>query len=1396
MSTKLALVLGMHRSGTSAVMRFLTGLGAYVGEESELLEPQPDNPVGFLERTDVYEINESLLRKLDGSWSLPPQLDDRWHESHQFHEERRRAASIIADLAKAANSATVVIKDPRLSLLWPFWRDVRQPFSNVLVVRHPYDVGTSLLKRNGMSRSDAAYLWLIYNSAALSAKPKPLVVLIEHLMADPITQGTRLAEHLRLSTGQVEESVGEYLDQSMIHHRDSGVLPGDIGEAAGVVFEGLKELSTGRQMSQSAQQVVKIFGSQPWNRFVARRIEALESDSERLRNEMGGLRSAHSMSIKEVADREVKLAAVRLDLANSQATVEEVSAEVEELRSQSERRSRLAEHNLIKARSQRSAEVEELRSQSERRSRLAEHNLIKARSQREELERERSRIQQTLADRDDELHRITVRSAKLERRLHRLSNRRSIRVALRMARLAKPLFRVVRSFRSSVSSSKERSNGQSTHPLRQYKDFDSRLDSRTRRRLTRHYLRSKQLSSATVSVVMPTYDRAGTLRRAVDSVLSQSHANLELLVVDDGSTDGTAQLLDSINDPRLRVVRTVNQGVSAARNAGLDNSTGDFVFYLDSDNQWDQDFVRLMIAGIDARSVDFGYAALRVVGRNQEVLFHRGADFDWDWCREANYVDLNVFGHRREAIKNLRFDTTLRRMVDWDFILRVTRSSDVAYFPFVGCLYSADNEPARITNQEPAIWGKIVRSRHEGGVLVEWSDVAENLSISIAIKTAAPEDRKEAWGDYHFASSLAASLERLGHEVRVDHVGDWYDKGPIDVNLVLRGLTEFVPEQGAMNVIWSISHPDTLSPTELPGFDIVYSASESYAALLKQQVGPGSVVKPLLQATDSSRFLLSRRGEGSPYQSKVLFVGNSRNEFRDIVRWAHEAGVDLATFGQGWRQFIGDAAHDELIDNEDLGAAYAASGVVLNDHWPSMRDFGYVSNRVFDVVATGTRLITDRVPALDRLFGDAVSQVTSSDELVEAIESDGPDQETLFDLARSVADNHTFDDRAKTLNDDILSWLNLPFSRASSEVPRAQRADRSSPAITLRPRVSVGYMVTQGSGGPQSSAFVRLIGPLTTQAAVDAVELERVPLGGSIEGFDVLIIQRATLPDTDEVDSLLAQIDARGGPRLIVDVDDAFNLIGHEHPDYEMYVKQNEAVERLLSASDEQWFSTEQLMHAYGYVDMRRPGVVPNSLDPRFWRRYWRTGDPSDSPNPIPRLLYMGTRTHDDDFAVVFPALDALSRSFAFELTLVGAVQGQLPTRDWLHRLSVPARCGVYPAFARWLSAQGRFDLGISPLRDSPFNRCKSDIKFLDYSALAVPAMLSAIEPYTGEVRERGLALFATADEWERQLAEFLSSPSSFSDLGTRANEYLWSERSSEKTGLLMVEKLRGLADE
>ena len=207
-----------------------------------------------------------------------------------------------------------------------------------------------------------------------------------------------------------------------------------------------------------------------------------------------------------------------------------------------------------------------------------------------------------------------------------------------------------------------------------------------------------------VSIVLPTFNRRRSLAEAVASVQGQSLADWELIVVDDGSSDGTADLAANYRaDPRIRFVAQAHAGQAAARNHGLRLARGEIVAYIDSDNFWYPNFLKATVAVLQsAPAIDCVYAAMV-----SEVHPHRpfGLLFDpFDRARllRANYIDINVFAHRRGVLDiSGGFDEKLNRFDDWDLILRLTRDRPAFRLPVMAAHYRSVGD-CRVTARQPA----------------------------------------------------------------------------------------------------------------------------------------------------------------------------------------------------------------------------------------------------------------------------------------------------------------------------------------------------------------------------------------------------------------------------------------------------------------------------------------------------------------------------------------------------------------------------------------------------------------------------------------------------------------------------------------------------------------------
>ncbi len=235
-----------------------------------------------------------------------------------------------------------------------------------------------------------------------------------------------------------------------------------------------------------------------------------------------------------------------------------------------------------------------------------------------------------------------------------------------------------------------------------------------------------------------------------------------------------------------------------------------------------------------------------------------------------------------------------------------------------------------------------------------------------------------------------------------------------DITLVLRGPRRIDPPGHGRSLLWIISHPDEITTDEVDGFDRVFAASVPWAARATARLS--RTITPLLQCTDAALF----RPKGLLRDDDIVFVGTARGIARPSVVAPIAAGIPVAVYGPDWRHFIpGRFIRARGIPHSELPSRYESAGVVLNDHWPAMQAEGFISNRPYDVVAAGGRVISDAVEGLEEHFGGAVRTYGTTEELIGMLSGDldelFPDDEALAEISRRIRTDDSFDARARSL---------------------------------------------------------------------------------------------------------------------------------------------------------------------------------------------------------------------------------------------------------------------------------------------------------------------------------------------------------------------------------------------
>jgi hypothetical protein len=194
-------------------------------------------------------------------------------------------------------------------------------------------------------------------------------------------------------------------------------------------------------------------------------------------------------------------------------------------------------------------------------------------------------------------------------------------------------------------------------------------------------------SEPLVSVIVPTRDRRGLLGAALASLERQTYRHWEAVVVNDGSTDGTGELLDelSLHDERFRRFDTGGLGSGAARQYGLEQARGEVIAYLDDDNLMTDGWLRAVVESLvrsPELSTVYGGQLREMDGPRPWLLLE---PFDELLLLEGNFIDIGAFAHR--AIAGLGFRSEVDGFEDWDFILSFSEEHSIVPLPTIASVY-------------------------------------------------------------------------------------------------------------------------------------------------------------------------------------------------------------------------------------------------------------------------------------------------------------------------------------------------------------------------------------------------------------------------------------------------------------------------------------------------------------------------------------------------------------------------------------------------------------------------------------------------------------------------------------------------------------------------------------
>lgn len=575
----MVVVLGMHRSGTSAVTRGLQVMGVGLGEK--LMAPNPDvNAKGFWEDVDLNALNIEMLQALGSDWyHMAPITTAEVVKLCQLGF-LQRAVELLQE--KIGDAPVFGLKDPRMAKLLLFWKEVfsqcRCEVRYVLTIRHPLSVAQSLKKRDGLDVVTSYMLWLehVLEGLAGTVDSKRVIVDYDLLMRSPEHELQRIADRLNLAIDPValESYKSGFLDEGLRHsvHTLGDLLADDAcPPLVGEVYQVLSKAASG---SIEDDDLLRSKG-EAW-RQECRRIAPLLRFADRMTTQnallaqelnLGDIRLGVESSI--ISERDKEIVELKQWVSKQDARIVELDEQAGKLNA------RVAEL---------SAQVVELGDETVRRGEWAL-------SLDGQLKQAQATIAQITASTS---WRITLPLRELRRWLGTPKQQavRYLRRGLRFGKavyLRLPLSAKTRNFlRRFVSR-------YVSWMLRGSNDLPIVLQSTQQKWVTVPSISdlaraAKEIRLATspqpvVSVIIPVYGQCEyTLRCLLSIIAYQPETPYEVIVVDDHSPDDSYAILRQVSGIRL-VHNEVNQGFIRSCNNGSRVAKGEFVYFLNNDTQ-------------------------------------------------------------------------------------------------------------------------------------------------------------------------------------------------------------------------------------------------------------------------------------------------------------------------------------------------------------------------------------------------------------------------------------------------------------------------------------------------------------------------------------------------------------------------------------------------------------------------------------------------------------------------------------------------------------------------------------------------------------------------------------------------------------------------------------------
>ncbi|MGO4545090.1 hypothetical protein AB4Z29_09850 [Paenibacillus sp. 2TAB23] len=247
------IILGMHRSGTSLLVRTVRSLGVYIGNEHQMVLPREDNPEGFWEHAEIVAVHDELLDQLSSSWDATKPLPELWWQTEAGIASRTKLIDIVT--RDFSNQPLWGFKDPRTCLLLPLWQSVFAELKidsrYILSLRNPLNVAASLHKRDQFLYDKSFAIWNLHVLSSLyyTSHERRIVIHYDQLLEQPVEICRRISDFLNIPYGAMEQERASSLPKLAMRHSnysmqdvwENRIVPAMVRQTYQFALSGMRE---------------------------------------------------------------------------------------------------------------------------------------------------------------------------------------------------------------------------------------------------------------------------------------------------------------------------------------------------------------------------------------------------------------------------------------------------------------------------------------------------------------------------------------------------------------------------------------------------------------------------------------------------------------------------------------------------------------------------------------------------------------------------------------------------------------------------------------------------------------------------------------------------------------------------------------------------------------------------------------------------------------------------------------------------------------------------------------------------------------------------------------------------------------------------------------------------